>query len=224
MKISVIIPTYNESGCLAQTLAAAKTLPGDFEIIVADGGSHDGTIQIASKMGVDVVRAPIGRAVQMNRGAELARGEVLLFLHADTFLPQNAHSLIAEALIRPGAVGGCFRLGFDQGNYLLRSIAFFTRFSFRLFHYGDQAFFIRSSAFEKLQGYRLYPIMEDLDLWLRMCREGKVVVISRPVITSSRRFLRNGIVRQQLVNIVLVILFLFGVKPQRLKWFYEEIR
>jgi rSAM/selenodomain-associated transferase 2 len=224
MKISIVIPTWNEAGCLARTLAAARSLPGDFEILVVDGGSSDGTLRIAAGMGVAAVEGPRGRATQMNHGAALARGEVLLFVHADTLLPPDAHARIEDALRDPELLGGCFRLSFDRADPMLRLYSYFTRFSCRLFHYGDQAFFVRTSSFRELGGYRAYPIMEDLDLWLRMVRAGKVAVLGAPVVTSARRYSRHGTVRQQLLNLTLVVLFFLGVSPFTLTRFYRTVR
>ena len=219
--ISIVIPALNEARVLPSTLAAARTLAGDLEIIVVDGGSSDDTIGIARQLGAACVTAPPGRAAAMNRGAALARGEVLLFLHADTRVPPDARPRIASALARPGVVGGCFRLSFDSSRRLLALYAFFTRFPFRLLHYGDAAYFVRAEAFRRLGGFREYPLMEDIDLWLRMRRCGRVVVLRSSVVTSARRYERRGVVRQQGLNIVLVLLFLLGVHPRRLKRFYD---
>ena len=224
MKLSVIIPTYNEASCLADTLTAAKALKGDFEIVVVDGGSSDATTQIARELGVTVAQAPRGRASQMNYGSALAHGEVLLFLHADTRLPKNTYPLIISIFSDPKVVGGCFRLSFDADRFGLRFSAFFTHFSLPIFHYGDSSYFVRTQVFRELQGYRSYPIMEDLDLWLRLRRRGKLKVLKEPVVTSSRRFLRNGVFKQQTLGIALVLLFLLGVSPNRLKKFYGEVR
>jgi len=224
VKISIIIPTYNEDGYLAATLTCAKALEGDFEVMVVDGGSSDATIQIAGELGVTTVQAPRGRASQMNYGSSLVQGEVLLFLHADTRLPKNTYSLITSIFSDPKVVGGCFRLSFDADRFGLRFSAFFTRFSLPLFHYGDSSYFVRTRVFRELQGYRSYPIMEDLDLWLRMRKCGKLKVLKEPVVTSSRRFLRNGVFKQQTLGIALVLLFLLGVSPNRLKKFYGEVR
>jgi rSAM/selenodomain-associated transferase 2 len=224
MTLSVIIPVYNEAAGLGRTLAALQALPGDLEILVIDGGSLDDTVEIASRMGVTVASAPKGRAAQMNHGASLARGDVFLFLHADTELPADACELIAAAVARPEVAGGCFRLSFDQDRRLLRFLAFMTRSSFRLFHYGDQAFFVRREVYARLDGFRLYPIMEDLDFWLRLRRMGEVALLRRPVVTSARRFLENGVLRQQLLNVTLVLLYLAGVSPHTLARFYRNRR
>jgi rSAM/selenodomain-associated transferase 2 len=205
---------------MASTLAAIQALAGDLEIIVVDGGSRDDTVGIARRLGAACVVAPPGRAAAMNRGAALARGEALLFLHADTRLPPDAHLRISSALARPGVVGGCFRLSFDSPRRMLAVYAYFTRFRFRLFHYGDAAYFIRADAFRRLGGYREYPVMEDLDLWLRMRGCGRAVVLPSSVLTSARRYERRGALRQQALNVTLVLLFVLGVDPRRLKRFY----
>ena len=224
MKVSVVIPTLNEAACLGASLAALRALPGELEVLVADGGSSDETVRIARDHGVRVAAGPCGRGAQMNLGAQHASGDVLLFLHADTLLPRDAHARIVEALRDPATIGGCFRLSFDTPNPLLRCYAFFTRFRFRLLHYGDQAFFVRAASFREIGGYRPYPIMEDLDFWLRMVRAGRVAVLDEAVVSSARRYSRCGVVRQQLVNFALVVLFFLGVSPFTLSRFYQAVR
>ncbi|MGQ0792877.1 MAG: TIGR04283 family arsenosugar biosynthesis glycosyltransferase [Deltaproteobacteria bacterium] len=224
MKISVVIPTYNESLRIAQTVACVKSLAGDFEIIIVDGQSSDGTAQIARSLGVRVIESERGRGEQMNRGAELATGEVLLFLHADTRLPYGASALIENALADGRVAGGCFRLSFDASHPGLRLFSYLSRFSFPLFHCGDAAYFVRRAAFEDLGCFRPYPIMEDVDFWFRMWRGHRTVIISNPVVTSARRFLAHGVMRAQSLNILLVLLYLIGVSPYQLKRFYPEVR
>jgi rSAM/selenodomain-associated transferase 2 len=224
MKISIIVPVYEEAACLAGTLTALRSLPGDFDILVVDGGSGDDTVRIAQEMGVPAVVGPRGRGPQMNYGASLAGGDVLLFVHADTLLPPDAYERIAAAFRDPELIGGCFRLSFDRTHSMLRFYAYCTRFRFRLLHYGDQAFFVRARTFREAGGYRPYPIMEDLDLWLRMVRSGKVAVLGAAVVSSARRYTRCGVVRQQLLNLTLVILFFLGVSPFTLNRFYRHVR
>lgn len=224
MKISIVIPTYNEARCLAGTLTALRALPGEFEILVVDGGSTDETVGIARELGVRAVVGPKGRGPQMNHGASLVDGDVLLFVHADTLLPNDAYARITAALRDPALTGGCFRLSFDRTHVVLRFLSFCTRFPCRFFHYGDQAFFVRAGYFRETGGYRAYPIMEDLDLWLRMVRTGKVKVLGAAVVSSARRFSSAGIVRQQLLNIALVVLFFLGASPFTLDRFYRNVR
>jgi rSAM/selenodomain-associated transferase 2 len=224
MKISIIVPVYDEAACLPRTLTALRALPGGFDILVVDGGSSDDTVRIAQEMGVRVVVGPRGRGPQMNHGASLVDGDLLLFLHADTLLPQDAYARITNAFRDPELTGGCFRLSFDRTHSALRFFAYCTRFRCRLLHYGDQAFFVRADYFREAGGYRPYPIMEDLDLWLRMVRSGKVAVLGAAVVSSARRYTRFGILRQQLLNLTLVVLFFLGVSPFTLNRFYRNIR
>jgi len=221
VRISVVIPALDEAAVLPATLTALERLGGDLEVIVVDGGSRDETAGIARRMGAACVTAPPGRAAAMNRGAALAGGDALVFLHADTRLPPDAGPRIAAALARPEVVGGCFRLGFDSPSRILALYAFFTRFPFRLFHYGDAAYFVRAEAFRRLGGFREYPLMEDVDLWLRMRRCGRLVVLPSPVVTSARRYERRGALRQQALNTLLVVLFVCGVPPRLLKRLYS---
>lgn len=224
MKVSMIVPALNEAGCIAATLDALRALPGDFDILVVDGGSSDDTVRLARDRGVRAVVGPRGRGAQMNYGAELADGDVVIFVHADTLLPDDAYTLITDALRDPAVIGGCFRLGFDRTNPLLRMYAWCTRFRFRLLHFGDQAFFTRAEHFRAIGGYRAYPIMEDVDFWRRMMRAGRVAVLGASVVSSARRYRSNGIVRQQLLNLALVFLFCLGVSPFTLSRFYRMVR
>jgi rSAM/selenodomain-associated transferase 2 len=222
--VSIVIPTYNEARTIAATLAALESLPGRWETVVVDGGSEDATVRIARGCGARVAEGPRGRGEQMNAGAALATGEVLLFLHADTRLPADAYARIREACTRPEVAGGCFRLLFDENRPAFRILGFLTRFPCRFFHHGDQAFFVRAGVFRRLGGYRPYPIMEDVDFWLRLRKAGRAVVLPARVVTSARRFQRYGVARQLMLNVGLVSLFVLGVSPYRLKRMYEEIR
>jgi rSAM/selenodomain-associated transferase 2 len=224
MKISVIVPTLEEADRLDETLVAARACAEGAELIVVDGGSRDETTEVARRHGALVLQATSSRAGQMNQGAAEAAGEVLLFLHADTRLPRDAGALVEQALRDPAVAGGCFRLEFDSRSFALRPLAYLTRFDFPLLHFGDQAFFVRARAFRDLEGYRPWPLMEDLDLWLRLRRRGRLVVIQEPVVTSARRFLRTGVIRQQLKNGLIVLLFLLGVSPGTLKKLYGGTR
>lgn len=221
MKISVIIPALNEGEGILSALRSVQTQTGEFEILIVDGGSIDGTVE-AVRSFVGVIRGEQGRAVQMNAGARQSSGEVLFFLHADSLLPPDALPLLERSLADRRVVGGTFTLKFDSPKFLLRLIAFFSRFKFRYFHYGDQGIFVRRSVFQQLGGFREMPIMEDLDFLQRLRRTGQVVLIKQPVTTSARRFLKNGILLQQLLNVVLVISYLVGARPESLSTWYKR--
>ena len=221
MKISVIIPALNEAKSILGSLESIGRQQGEFEIIVVDGCSVDGTAEVARPYATVINSVERGRAVQMNAGAQHACGEVLVFLHADSCLPHNALSMLRSKLVNPRIIGGTFTLRFDSQKFLLRLVAFFTRFRFRFFHYGDQGIFVRRVIFEELGGFKQMPIMEDIDFLRRLHRKGRITLIKQPITTSARRFLRHGIVRQQLLDIMLVLLYLLGVSSERLSKFYR---
>ena len=224
MKISVIIPALNEARGIFPCLHSVKTQQGEFELIVIDGGSLDGTVEVA-RPHARTIHSEKGRAVQMNSGARHSTGEVLLFLHADSCLPPGAFTLMDRVLVDPRIVGGTFRLRFDRQEFLLRAIAFFTRFKFRYFPYGDQGLFVRRSVFHRLNGFAEIPFMEDVDFLRRLHRAGWVTLLKKPVTTSARRFLECGIIRQQLINVILVMFYLMGARPGKLKkWFERSVR
>lgn len=224
MKISIIIPALNEEKTLARTLALLRQLEGDFEIIVVDGGSVDSTVEVANRCGVTTLVTQRGRGAQMNCGAQKANGDILAFLHADTLLPQNSYKLIINACTTDIVVGGCFRLQFDDNKFSLQCCSYVTRFRFSFFHYGDSCFFVRRNVFERIGGFREFPVMEDIDLWLRLRKEGTLVVLNEAVVTSARRFRKVGVIRQQCLSAFLLGLFLLGVSPHTLNRFYRNVR
>lgn len=223
--ISVIIPTFNEEQSIESTLVDLAKHHHPDEVIVADGGSQDKTAQIASKY-ARVLNTEKGRAVQMNAGAAASGGNILLFLHADTKLPEAALLKIREALEGRRKNSGRFRMSFGHSHPLLRFYEFQTRFHF--FSYGDQGFFVRKELFQKLGGFDVGAPFEDIDFYRRLLKMEKPVIIKDPVITSPRRFLRNGIVKQRFVNIALATMYFSGFKPQAIWRFkrawYKDVR
>ncbi len=219
MKISVIIPALNEARGILSCLDSVKTQQGEFELIVADGGSIDGTVEVVQPH-ARVIHSRQGRAIQMNSGVRQATGDVFLFLHADSCLPPGGFPLMEKALADPQIVGGTFMLKFNSPRLLLRLIAFFTRFKFRYFHYGDQGIFVRRPVFERLSGFSEISFMEDVDFLRRLQRTGSVALLKQPITTSARRFLERGVLRQQLINMILVIFYLLGARPETLKKWY----
>jgi rSAM/selenodomain-associated transferase 2 len=221
VKVSVVIPALNEAEHVLHTLLSIQQQPGEFEIIVADGGSSDDTVKLVQPY-ARVICCGRGRAIQMNVGARQTTGEALLFLYADTTLPPQGLAHLCQALAE-GAVGGTFCLRFDLENFWLKLYTFFTRFRFRYFHYGDQGIFVKRTVFEQLGGFKEIPLMEDIDLICRLHQLGRVALIKTPVTTSARRYLEQGVVRQQLLNTWLVLLYMVGVSPQRLAdWYWPE--
>ncbi len=222
--VSVVVPTLNEAAVLGRTLGALP--PGFAEVIVADGGSTDATVAIAQAHGARVTVSPPGRGPQMNAGAAAAKGDVLLFLHADTVLPADAPARIAAALAETGAVAGAFLLGIESSDPRLAFIARAANLRTRLTRvpYGDQASFVRRAAFDAAGGFPDVPIMEDVELGRRLKRLGRIVVVPARVRTSARRWEREGVVRTTLRNAALVTLYLLGVHPRRLARWYGHVR
>jgi len=218
--ISVIIPTLNEAGNILQTIESVRQQDRGAEIVVADGGSVDGTPEIV-RPHARVIHSRRGRAVQMNAGARCAAGDVLLFLHGDSRLAPGAVAKMRQTLDNPRIAGGSFTLVFDVDNFWLRFYAFCSTIDCLCFRYGDQGIFVRPIIFERMQGYAEIPLMEDIDLMRRLPRYGRRVLIrDYPVTTSARRFVEHGIVRQEALNVALVAAWFLGVTPQTLAQWY----
>lgn len=223
MKISIIIPCLNEEDFLDKTLNQVLKLPGNFEIIVVDGGSSDKSLEIASSYkNVVTSVSGKGRANQMNHGAKLASGEILLFLHADTVLPTSTYQAILTHLQKPKHIGGSFWLMLDKEHLVLKFYSWCSKFSLEFFTYGDHAIFIRKQVFQDIGGYKNIPFMEDVEIQKRLREKGKFRKLDIPVTTSARRFTRDGTIKQMIMNVLLVGLFKLGVAPQKLKRFYKD--
>ncbi|MCB2146766.1 MAG: TIGR04283 family arsenosugar biosynthesis glycosyltransferase [Deltaproteobacteria bacterium] len=219
--LSVVIPAIDEAGQLARTIATA-TSP-DAEIIVSDGGSKDHTVQIANSLGARIVSGKRGRAGQQNRGAAAARGEVLLFLHADTRLPCNYVDHVFETLMDRRTLLGAFRFTTDIHTPAMRSVAFFTnlRAGWLNLPYGDQGLFMRKRDFDAAGGFPDVPIAEDLQLVRRMARKGRITLAPAAAVTSGRRWQRLGILRTTILNAIIAAGSLAGVAPRRMAPLYR---
>lgn len=212
--VSAILPMLNEADYIEQTLQSVQAQDGPTEVIAVDGGSTDDTPARAASTGARVIAAPKGRARQMNAGAARASGEVLLFLHADTTLPEGALGAVRQTLANPAAEAGTFRLRFDRQGTLFSLYAFATRLRWRRLCYGDRGLFVRRSVFEALGGYPDWPIFEDLELADRLHRQqGDFCYLSETVTTAARRFTRVGPLRQQLRNAKLWTRYLCSTDP-----------
>ena len=219
--VSVVIPTLNEAKYVEHTLASVEIQSGPKEVIVVDGGSTDDTPECAARQGARVITARQGRARQMNAGAARARGDVLLFLHADTTLPPDALASVWQALSDPRVQAGTFRLRFDRDHWLLRFYALATHLRWRRFCYGDRGLFVRRTAFETLGGYPDWPLFEDLELADRLHRYGSFRYLPLTVTTAARRFVREGPLRQQVRNFVLWTHYLCGGRPEAAAPYYR---
>ena len=202
--LSVIVPSLNEAAQIEAAVASARAERA--ETIVVDGGSRDGTPELAQRAGARVVRARPGRARQMNRGAAAARGRVLLFLHADTVLPAHYASCIFEALADAGAVGGAFRYRTELPGRAMRLIEKLVDLRSRhlALPYGDQGIFVRRRAFEAVGAFPDIPIAEDLAFMRRLRRRGRIVIARKTAVTSGRRWAELGVLKTTLINQLVV--------------------
>lgn len=225
LKISIIIPTLNEAGNIKQTIATTQPST-NIEIIVVDAGSQDDTVAIAESLGVKVILSTPGRAVQMNTGAAVASGEILLFLHADTRLPPGFDEMIRTSLQQVGVIAGAFTLQIDASPLALRLVEWGVKWRshFLQMPYGDQAIFITKAVFQEIGCFPELPIMEDFELMRCLKRQGKIVILATPVITSARRWLQKGIFQTTIINQIMIIGYLFGVAPTRLRNWYRQIK
>jgi rSAM/selenodomain-associated transferase 2 len=227
MRFSIIIPVLNEETELENQLMylTRQYAHNDYELLIVDGGSSDGTVAIAQRFG-QIICSPRGRATQMNAGAAIASGDVLIFLHADTHLPDDAFWAIERALALPNVVGGAFRLCFNCERRLYRLVAYTINLRSRLrtLFTGDQAYFIRASSFKAVGGYPDQPLMEDLEIITRLRKIGKVILLPQYVTTSARRHEKIGLLRSMLFMWYLRTLYKFGVSPVQLQRMYADVR
>ncbi len=225
-RYSFIVPVYREFQIINSTIDHLMSLQefNDVEIIVADGDREECTLNEIINTGVKKILCPKGRARQMNCGAAEATGDVLVFLHADTRLPENALKKIDAALEDKAIVGGAFDLGIDSERFAFRVVEKVASWRSRLTRipYGDQAIFLRRDYFLALGGFQDIPLMEDVELMQRVKRnQGNILILREKVKTSSRRWESEGVIYCTLRNWLLVMLYLSGVKPEKLVRFYR---
>lgn len=220
--ISVIIPAFNEEEMIERVLKAALCAD-DVEVIVVDGGSGDRTIELAAAAGARVLDSPPGRAKQMNRGAHAAGGDVLLFLHADTLLPDDYDISVRMTLDEAEVAAGAFRLEIDGPEFGLRVIECLTNWRSRMLKmpYGDQAVFMKAALFKEVGGFPRLPIMEDFALIRLLKKRGRIEIIDAPVVTSARRWRSLGLLRTTVINQAIIMAWFFGVSPDRIASWYR---
>ena len=222
LSISVVVPALNEAARLAASLANVRASLPAAEIIVVDGGSTDGTPHLAATAGVGVLSSRRGRGVQLAAGAAQARGQLLVFLHADTELPRDASAVLASAFARPEVQLGTFRLAFDEAGLFLRAGAWLTRFDSVFTRFGDQTIVVRRELYQHLGGFSPWPLFEDVDFLRRARRVTRVWSFPSYVTTSARRFRQRGPLRQQWFNTRLLLRFLSGTPPDKLAAHYRS--
>ena len=226
-RISIIVPVLNEAQGISESLAALAPLRArGHEVIVVDGGSSDKTPDLARRAADRVVSAPRGRASQMNAGAALARGEVLVFLHADTRLPEGAGERILQGLAASGRAWGRFDVRIEGASVFLPVIAFFMNQRSRAtgIATGDQAIFVRREAFRRAGGFPPLELMEDIALTRSLKRVSRPLCLAEKAVTSGRRWERHGVLRTVFLMGWLRLAFFFGAAPAKLARLYDGER
>jgi rSAM/selenodomain-associated transferase 2 len=226
-KIYIIIPVLNEEKNIENTLTAILRHQDSevMEIIVVDGGSQDQTVVKSQTMGVKVIISPhTGRATQMNLGAEKATGDILLFLHGDTIIPDNFPKIMTEILAEDAIIAGAFLLQIDSQQLSLKLIEKMANLRAKMLAlpYGDQGIFLSKNIFQEMGGFKNMAIMEDFDLIQRLKKRGKIKIASLAVTTSCRRWQNLGVCKTTLINQLVIIGYYCGIKPERLKQFYRR--
>lgn len=226
INLSVIIPVINEEKNLIKILPNLEK-KADIEFIFVDGGSHDNTIQLIKKAGFKVILSPIlRRSYQMNLGAEYSQGEILLFLHGDTLLPQNYHQIINDLVNKKDFILGAFVLNIDSKKYIFRllEILINARSKYLSLPYGDQGIFLKKEVFEQLGRYKDIPLMEDFALVKKAQKQGKIYLSKSAVITSSRRWDKLGIMKTTLINQLIIMGYYLKFSPEKLALFYGRMK
>lgn len=224
--LSIIVPALNEASNIGNTISRLLTIP-DCEIIIVDGQSSDDTVSIAREYNCSVLISPKGRGKQMNHGAKKATGDILLFLHADTVLPENISSdILRKSLNEPKTVAGSFLLKIDSHSLWLKIISFTINIRTRFFQlpYGDQALFLHRNTFETVGGFPDIEIMEDFVFVRNIKKNGKIALIKKYVLTSDRRWKNLGIIQTTLINQIIVVGYYLGISPTRLSIWYKRLK
>jgi rSAM/selenodomain-associated transferase 2 len=223
---SIIIPVLKEEAIINSVISRLQNLDGneETEIIVVDGDPEAGTLRAISSDDVRKIKSPRGRARQMNEGAGVARGNILVFLHADTELPSDALRLISTAILEKRNVAGAFDLGIKSERFVFRIIESVASLRSRItgIPFGDQAIFIRKDYFDKIGGYKDIPIMEDVEIMGRIKRlSGRIIITRQRVRTSPRRWEKETIIGCTLRNWLLQVLYVLHVSPDKLSKLYR---
>lgn len=223
MKLSVVIPVYNESKYLEKTLSGILKI-NPYEIIVVDGGSLDNSLDIAKKHDCKIIMAKKGRGIQIERGIENADGDTILVLHADAFFPNDVS--LRDFELNDNEVGGFFKLKFISKSFCVKLVEIFANFRSYIHSlpYGDQAIFFKKDVCKKIGGFRDYPFLEDLDFVLRLRKVGKIKRVNKNVCVSARKLERRSFLYPLLhswKNVVIVFLYFLGIKPQTLAKYYK---
>ncbi|MGH3853177.1 MAG: TIGR04283 family arsenosugar biosynthesis glycosyltransferase [Pseudonocardiaceae bacterium] len=220
--VSIIVPTRNEAARIESCLGRLRSEFPDCELVVVDGGSTDGTVELAARY-AKVVHSAEGRATQMNAGAAVTTGDLLWFIHADCWVRPDALGLLRQAVLDPDVVGGGLRLRFDQRGLGLDYLAVSSNLRARRLSwiFGDQAMFVRRDVFDSVGGFPEIPLMEDLEMSRVLRRRGRLVVLPSTVTASARRLVEQGPWRMCVLMQLLKLQYLLGVDPERIRRRYE---
>ena len=225
MKLSVVVPTLNEESVIVETLERAVATLAPYELIVADACSVDRTAAFAEPYAT-VLSLPMTRGGALNHAAMIAKGDVLLFLHADTMLPAGAAAAIAGALQEADVIGGAFRLRFDHPGRMAALMSRHVNFRSSLSNtfFGDQALFVRRDVFVRAGGFKEWSVMEDLEILARLRPHGRLTLLDDEVVTSARRHRRSGWLRTIGTIWIMTLLHSLGVSGHTMIRWYKPKR
>lgn len=215
-KYSIIIPTLNEEEFLPRVLTNLQKLTEEIEIIISDGGSTDNTIKIAENLGAKVCSSKKGKGMQMNRAAQSSNGEVLIFLHSDTFLPDNAFYFINKFFLSEINAIATFKMKFDSEKLLMKIYSWFTQFDSIFTTFGDQVIVVRRNFFNELGGFPNLPIFEDVEFFRKARKTKTIYKLPSFATTSARRFEKRGILKTQLLNGFYILSYFMGKNPDNI--------
>ena len=222
--ISIIIPTYNEEAIIAHSIKALLAITEQYEeiVIIVSDASNDGTRKILSEFQVTVCQSAKGRAIQMNTGAQRAKGDILYFLHADSLAPETFIDNIRSA-VREGKKAGCFRMNFNDSNPIMSLYGWFTQFPMMICRGGDQSLFIEKSLFQEIGGFdETHLVMEDIAIINRIEERGQFHILEAEVTTSARRYHENGMIRLQLLFGTIHLMYALGFDQETIIRYYRE--
>ena len=225
MKISIIIPTYNEADGIQELLRYLKKHADSTvaEMLVVDGQSTDVTIEKVKATGCNYVISPEkGRGAQMNIGADRTTGDILYFIHADSFPPKSFASDILKA-VNKRAQSGCYRTAFDSDSWLLKINAWFTRFDRLMYRGGDQTLFITREVFEAMDGFKNYAIMEDFEMIQRLRKRDTFQIIPKSTVVSARKYEQNSYLKINFINLIIFWMFVLGVSQETMVHAYQQL-
>lgn len=225
-KISLIIPIFNEEKVINELINSLLPYKS-VEIIFVDGGSQDNTVNIIQKSGLKVIISAVARrSYQMNLGAKEAQGGILLFLHGDTFLPENFEQIILDTINQKDFVAGAFQLQIDSPKFIFRGLEMLVKWRSQLFSlpYGDQAIFLTKKQFEQVDGFDDLAIMEDFALMKKLQSQGKIYLTAEAVTTSARRWEKLGIIKTTIINQLMILGYYLGIENQKLANIYKQVK